>query len=106
MAVYVDTARNPFGRMIMCHMWADTAAELHQMAAEIGMKRAWYQAPDMPGSRRVSFPHYDLSQTRRAAAIGKGAIELERQAAVDSRRAIRAHIIDDAEFAKTWRWAA
>lgn len=106
MAVYVDTARNPFGRMIMCHMWADTAAELHAMAAAIGMKRAWFQTPDGPNRRPVSFPHYDLSRTRRAAAVARGAIELGRLEAVDSRRSIRAQMIDDPTFAATWKFSA
>lgn len=106
MAVYVDDARNPFGRMIMCHMWADTAAELHQMADAIGMKREWFQTPNGPNRRPVSFPHYDLSQMRRAAAIQLGAVELARREGADSRRSIRARIIDDPEFAATWRWSA
>lgn len=74
MAVYVDGARNKFGRMIMCHMIADTPAELHAMAASIGMRRGWYQSPD-----KCSFPHYDLSLSRRALAIANGAREITRQ---------------------------
>lgn len=106
MAVYVDSARNAFGRMIMCHMWADTADELHAMAAAIGLKRAWYQAPDGPHTRPVSFPHYDVSQTRRAAALRLGAVELDRRAGADSRRSIRARMIDDPSFAASWGWSA
>lgn len=105
MAVYVDDARNPFGRMIMCHMWADTADELHQMAAAVGMKREWFQTPGGPNRHRVSFPHYDLSQTRRAAAVRLGAIECGRREGADIRRSIRARIIDDPEFAASWGWS-
>jgi hypothetical protein len=50
-----------------CHMWADTDAELHQMAGFVGMKRAWFQ--------NKSLPHYDLVPPRRAAAIAAGARE-------------------------------
>lgn len=74
MSVYVDGERNGFGRMIMCHMLADTPAELHEMADAIGMKRQWYQSPD-----KASFPHYDLSLARRALAVAKGAKEIDRR---------------------------
>ena len=58
MAVYVDKEENAFGRMIMCHMVADTLEELHAMADRIGMRRSWFQPR--------SSPHYDLSKSRRA----------------------------------------
>ena len=72
--VYVDGERNGFGRMVMCHMLADTPDELHAMASAIGMKRQWYQSP-----AKASFPHYDLSLTRRALAVAQGAKEIGRR---------------------------
>lgn len=75
MAVYVDKAENIFGRMVMCHMIADTVAELHEMADRIGLRREWFQP--------LSSPHYDLSKTRRAAALAAGAIEVDRRQLVD-----------------------
>lgn len=57
--------------MVMCHMIADTVAELHEMAGRIGLKSDWFQ----PGSR----PHYDLSKERRRAAVGLGAVEVGRR---------------------------
>jgi hypothetical protein len=71
MPVYVDHADNLLGRMKMCHMVADTVAELHAMADKIGMRRAWFQP--------LSSPHYDVCKSRRAQAISFGAIEVSRR---------------------------
>ena len=65
--VYVDNMRAPFGRMIMCHMIADTEAELHAMADTIGVARRWYQGD-----------HYDISLAKRALAVQAGAREVTR----------------------------
>lgn len=75
MTVYVDKARNKFGRMIMCHMMADNLDELHDMAEKIGMKREWFQPK--------SSPHYDVSLTRRQKALALGALEADRRKVVE-----------------------
>jgi len=85
MSVYVDNARAKFGRMLMCHMVADTRDELHAMADAIGLKRNWFQ--DRP---KASAPHYDVSLTRRATAVERGAIEVDRRALIDVVRRARA----------------
>lgn len=104
MAVYVDSERNRFGRMLMCHMFADTPDELHTMAEAIGMQRRWYQTPD--GPKPASFPHYDVCLMRRARAVELGAIEVDRRQGHEARKAIRQRIIDDGGFAASWRFAA
>ena len=82
MSVYVDRERNGFGRMVMCHMWADTLAELHTMADAIGMRREWFQP--------LSFPHYDVSLSRRAVAVELGAVQVDRREGSAIRKRIRA----------------
>lgn len=65
MTVYVDDMRAPYRRMIMCHMIADTADELHAMASKIGVARRWYQGD-----------HYDICQSKREKAVNLGAKEV------------------------------
>ena len=72
MGVYVDTALNPYGRMLMSHMMADTLDELHAMADRIGIARRHFQ----PANGK---PHYDVCQAKRAAAIRAGAVVIDRK---------------------------
>lgn len=72
MAVYVDNMKAPFGRMIMCHMLADTLEELHAMADKIGIARKWYQGPP-----KTRYPHYDIALSKRAIAVQCGALEID-----------------------------
>ena len=68
--------------MVTCHMVADTARELHAMAAAVGMRREWFQP--------LSSPHYDVSLSRRRAAVALGAAEVGRRELVGVLRRIRA----------------
>lgn len=86
MSVYVDKATNGYGRMIMCHLVADTPDELHAMADKIGVARKWFQDPK---TMNVSTPHYDICKSKRALAMAAGAIECERNAFVAAVRRIR-----------------
>lgn len=85
MSVYVDAAIYRYGRMIMCHLIADTPDELHAMADAIGVARRWYQAPP-----KASFWHYDVCKAKRALAVAAGAIEVGRNDLVAAIRRIRA----------------
>lgn len=53
----------------MCHMMADTDEELHDMADRIGVARRWFQ-------RVPSGNHYDITKTKRTAAVAAGAVEI------------------------------
>ena len=70
MTVYVDDMRAPFGRMLMCHMLADTTEELLAMADRIGVARKWIQ---YPGTTRE---HFDIALGKRALAVAAGAKEI------------------------------
>jgi Protein of unknown function (DUF4031) len=70
MSVYVDDMRAPFGRMVMCHMVADTTEELLAMADRIGVARKWIQKAG------TTHEHFDISLGRRALAVRAGAVEI------------------------------
>jgi Protein of unknown function (DUF4031) len=67
MSVFVDDGRWPYGRMLMCHMFADTSEELHAMADHIGVARKWAQHAGTPRE------HYDVCMSKRALALRSGA---------------------------------
>ena len=71
MTVYVDDMRAAYGRMIMCHMIADTTKELLEMADKIGVAQRWIQ--DAGVAHRE---HFDISLGKRALAVEAGAEEV------------------------------
>jgi len=80
MSVYVDNARNPYGRLLMCHMWADTRDELFAMGDKIGIARRWFQRPAGSGiaGMDASWEHFDIAQSKRTLAVAAGAIETDK----------------------------
>jgi hypothetical protein len=73
MTVYVDDMRARYGRMVMCHMAADTSAELLAMAREIGVSRRWLQ------KQGAWNEHFDICLSKRALAVKAGAVEISRR---------------------------
>jgi hypothetical protein len=69
MVVYVDDVRHSFGRMVMCHLWADSLDELLAMVDRIGVQRKWLQQPP-----KASWVHFDISLGKKAVALKCGAI--------------------------------
>lgn len=59
---------------IWCHLYPEDVEdpvqleELHALAKMIGLQRKWFQD-------RKHFPHYDLTPSKREAAIAAGALE-------------------------------
>lgn len=84
MSVYVDKGSIAFRGMKMAHMIADSLDELHAMADAIGMQRRWFQA-----APPASFPHYDVSQSKRELAIRLGAVDCDRNLFVGHMRRLR-----------------
>lgn len=89
MTIYVDSLESwgwiLRGRAIRsCHMFTDAVdlEQLHVFAERIGMRRAWFQ------EHRIA-PHYDLTQSRREAAVLLGAVEVGRRDASNIWRARR-----------------
>lgn len=82
--VYVDDPIWPLGRMMMCHMMADTEEELHAMAERLGLRREWFQA------KHGKTPHYDVSTGKRELAVAAGALEVDREACVALMKRLRA----------------
>jgi len=73
MSVYVDNMTCGFGRMVMCHMMADTHDELMAMVDTIGVQRRWIQAS---GTYRE---HFDVCLSKRASAIKAGAVPISQR---------------------------
>jgi len=97
MTVYVDDMRAPFGRMVMCHMIADSDDELHAMAACIGVARRWHQAPPRHDS------HYDIALSKRALALQFGAVAITwRQAGCMTVRRRATGALGDHATAEAW----
>lgn len=78
MTVYVDDVRHSFGRMVMCHMWADTLDELLAMADRIGVARKWLQQPP-----KASWVHFDIALTKKVLAVAAGAVLTDRYGPVE-----------------------
>lgn len=80
MAIYVDPIFDhpgPNGHRRWSHMGTDDRsekglAELHALAAKIGLRRAWYQ--DKPTHK-----HYDVTPPKRALAVRFGAVEVSQR---------------------------
>lgn len=86
LGVYVDNEQIRWRGKVWCHLVADTLDELHRFAAEIGLKRAWFQD-------RASYPHYDVTLPVRAKAIRLGASESDRRTTIACCRRLREELL-------------
>lgn len=70
MPVYIDDYNAPYGRMIMCHMMADTHQELVNMAVHIGIHTKWIQ------KEGTIYEHFDVCLQMKQRAIKLGAVQM------------------------------
>lgn len=75
--VYVDFAKNKLGRMLMCHMVADSEEELILMAKKIGVAERHHQFKGEAKS------HFDICQQKRQLAVSLGAKEVSSKKIVE-----------------------
>ncbi|TGR49908.1 DUF4031 domain-containing protein [Mesorhizobium sp. M00.F.Ca.ET.151.01.1.1] len=73
MTVYVDDAVHSWRGQRWAHLMADTLAELHAMAAQLGIPLRAFQ-------NKASGAHYDVTAELRAQAIALGAQAISRHA--------------------------
>jgi len=66
-----------YGRMVMCHMVADTREELLEMCDKIGVQRKWIQKAG------TAHEHFDIAKSKKALAIKHGAVEVDRRQLVE-----------------------
>ncbi len=81
MTVYVDSARIPAQvgavRGRWSHLTADTPDELHRFAARLGLARAWYQTCKTRCGPVCVHWHYDVTDSKRTAALAAGAVPID-----------------------------
>ena len=84
MAVYVDDAVHPWRGQRWAHLMADTLAELHAMAAQLGIPRRAFQ-------NKASGAHYDVTSELRTQAIAFGAVAISRHSDRERMKAVIAN---------------
>lgn len=87
--VYVGKNEYKLGRMIMCHMIADTLKELHQMADLIKVDRKHFQ-------NKKGKPHYDICKQNKELVIENGAKEVSDREIIRilNNRELLLHLVD------------
>lgn len=70
MSVYVDDYYAPYGRMLMCHLIADSQKELLNMVMKLNINIIHIQ------NKNTYREHFDICKSKRKLAIEYGAIPI------------------------------
>src|SRR5689334_7556032 len=84
MAIFVDDLNAEKDGKIWCHLLTDNLddlTELHDFAKSIGLKPRWMH--------NSSMPHYDVTESKKALALKKGAVEITKAESVKIMQAYR-----------------
>jgi Protein of unknown function (DUF4031) len=92
--VYVDDSQLVWRGQKWCHLVADSIDELHAFAAQLGLKRHWFQ-------ERTRYPHYDVTVNVRARALGLGACPGDKRTIVACAKSLRAELVGNRQEAGT-----
>lgn len=87
MTVYVDNSRLPWRGKHWCHLVADSISELHSFAAQLGLKREWFQDKTM-------YPHYDVTVSIQQRALSLGARAGDKRAIITCAKRLRVELTD------------
>lgn len=87
-AIYVDDEQISWRGKLWCHLVADSLPELHQFAAKLGLRQAWFQA-------RSVYPHYDVTLSVRDKALGMGATLGDRRTILMCAKSLKAQLQAD-----------
>lgn len=87
MAVYVDNVQIAWRGTTWNHLVADSLDELHQFAANLGLRRSWFQ-------EKASYPHYDVTAAMRYKALSLGAIAADRATIIAAAKSLKAELME------------
>lgn len=86
MTVYVDNVRIPHRGERWCHMVADSLAELHAFARQLGIPARGFH-------HEASYPHYDIPVAYRQRALAAGALPGDRRQIIHCARKLKAEYL-------------
>jgi hypothetical protein len=86
MAVYVDDSRLAWRGKRWCHLVADSINELHAFAAQLGLKRQWFQD-------RTMYPHYDVTVNVKERALALGACAGDKQTIIMCAKRLKVELV-------------